>query len=109
MARYMNIHVPTLRRVLTGADKIPADLVEMAPIQAAVIFGPDRRYMANGYREGVFTARIVPQHDTVHRKPSGHRIQVKCPTCGVWVPAGRLHQHEGSGRCTIIRDALPTV
>ena len=33
------------------------------------------------------------------RKTSKHRMYAICPSCGNYVPAGRLHQHEGSQTC----------
>lgn len=56
-----------------------------------------------GEEIGTFTFRVLPFVPRIWRgvrvKSSVHRVQVMCPNCGKWTPAGRLHQHIGTAAC----------
>lgn len=41
----------------------------------------------------VFRLRTAGEFRKFGERPHFHRLEVACPACGKWVPAGRLHQH----------------
>lgn len=49
------------------------------------------------YRKGTFDFRVVPSPPRT-RKSSTARVQVKCPCCHEYIPAGRIGQHEPACR-----------
>ena len=52
---------------------------------------------------GTFTFRLFPFEPAFDRgirvKSSKHRVEVQCPRCLKFLPAGRLHQHIGTAAC----------
>lgn len=62
--------------------------------------------LVKGYGDeeiGTFTFLLFPFEPAFHRgvrvKSSKHRIEVQCPRCLKFLPAGRLHQHIGTAAC----------
>lgn len=85
------VHLPSLRKLLFGTDRIPRD--------AEGAFTPVILTDSHGNEicqtSGYVTKQppIEPDRFGRPRHPSAHRIHVACPTCSKVVPAGRLAQH----------------
>lgn len=103
MNKIRPLHLPTIRRQLCGSDKIPLaftgrfEQVELKPVVYVLRGEP----IDLNYRTGCFdfeVRRSIADEVGPARKSSQHRVFVKCPCCGDFVPAGRLHQHEPACR-----------
>jgi hypothetical protein len=102
--RVKRLRMRDVRVALCGSDKLPRDY-ECAKIITLRYNGNE----AHRYRGGTLTFHVRKQPHPMARgdklahfggsHASGHRVLVDCPQCGKIVPAGRLHQHEGSRSC----------
>lgn len=86
------VHLPTLRRALFKCDRLPADeVVRFFPAEGL----SDWR----GNPLGHFNVRVLAPSRTLPlegfkpRRECRHRVQVQCPVCDAWIPAGRVRQH----------------
>lgn len=84
-----------IRRSLFGKCCAKLPLVEKL-----VMFPNQTVWDATGAEIGVFTFRLFPRvWRGVRVKSSKHRMEVQCPKCLKFLPAGRLHQHIGTAAC----------
>ncbi|TXH08391.1 MAG: hypothetical protein E6R03_18285 [Hyphomicrobiaceae bacterium] len=87
-----------VRKALFGkaVAKLP-DVPEMKMFPNVPVVG------YNGELIGTFTFRLFPFEPRTWRgvrvKSSKHRVEVQCPRCLKFLPAGRLHQHIGTAAC----------
>ncbi len=93
------IHLPSLRKIICGSDKIPADFEFEGVVECVSrCWQRDLSAWQSAGRFVVKCVRSVPSPE-INRftgkpfKSSKHRVFVKCGTCGGWIPAGRWHQH----------------
>lgn len=109
------IHRELLRKYLGLPNKLPKSLSlcypdALVPVGYSYAKGPaeapNRRVdLDNGYSivagtQMTVTVVVVPTPD-VKRKSSAHRIHIVCPDCERLIPAGRYHQHVGTGGCKL--------
>ena len=87
-----------VRKALFGkaVAKLP-DVAEMKLYPNVVVKGYGEEII------GTFTFRLFPFEPAFDRgirvKSSKHRVEVQCPRCLKFLPAGRLHQHIGTAAC----------
>jgi len=95
MSQAKRFYMPALRRQLCGHDKMPLEFSGLFENILVWPPAPFDRY----YAGGLFTFKVLPSTPTTRRKSSQHRIFVKCPQCGQFIPAGRIAQHIGTKNC----------
>lgn len=87
-----SINMQRLRKSLCGHDKIPKDFEGVFPATMLWDWRGNPSFVVD-----VFVTKqlkvLGPGWNGRFRKPSGHRIKCKCPSCGKIVPVGRLAQH----------------